>query len=104
MKAAIILILFTAAMGLLSCGKNTGYVKVKNQSLETLENVKWGSSTSLGNILSGKSADVETDKTGKEYIYFSISGTAYKSTAEIKVDANTGATYTITDSTDYLLD
>lgn len=97
----ITLVALSFSAFLISCGKDTGYVKVKNRTSETLENVSWGNSTDLRNIKPNDSEEETTDKVGEEYIYFSIAGTDYKSKKKIEVDANTGATYIVEDSTDY---
>lgn len=97
----IISLLIAGTFFFSACGKDTGYIKVKNRLSIKLNDVSWGNDTELGNLMPGESEEESTSKVGEEYIFFTIDGVAMRSVEKIEVDANTGATYLVEDSTDY---
>lgn len=101
-QVLILLALFACCV---SCSLSPeGYLEVRNQSSDSITNVRWGTEILLGDIAPGEEKGQETLVFDSAYVSFTKDNMTYRSSELIKVDARTSATYILTDSTSIVID
>lgn len=81
---------------LFSCSKN-GYLNIKNEYDQTIQNVTWGEN-SFGDIKSSGQKKLEIPA-GSFPVMFTKSDTVYETANMVEVDARSGATFRLNQST-----
>jgi major membrane immunogen (membrane-anchored lipoprotein) len=81
---------------LFSCSKN-GHLSIKNEYDQTIQNVTWGENT-FGDIKASEQKKIEI-QAGSFPVKFTKSDTLYETADMVEVDARSGATFSLNQST-----